>query len=339
MRDTMIGLDIAKRKMFFVVQDGNGRTLSRRSCRSEELLRILQSYDRCEIGIEACGGSSFWARRLRKLGFTVRLLSAVKVAKLRTRQKNDYNDCEAIIELMRKVNTKFIGINEIWQQDIQTLHRIRSSCVERRVELINQIHGFALEYGVVLPESMPKFRKELLLQLENAENELSQHARVRLHKLYREICALEKEEADIQSELEEIADSNEDCQRLRKVPGVGVLTATAFLAAIGDPRNFKNGREASAWLGLVPRQFTTGGKPKLGRISKRGDSYVRQLLVHGGRSVLIAKERIKRQGQFYERITRIERERGFMKAAIAVANRNARVMLAILKNQTEYQMA
>ena len=337
MKSTVIGLDIAKRKMFFVAQDGFGRTIFRKSCRSEDLLKHFAVLEPCTVGIEACGGSSFWARKLRGMGFEVKLVNPLKVSKIRMSQKNDYNDCEAIIELLGKVNTRFIGINEIWQQDIQTLHRIRSSCVVRRTELINQAHGFALEYGVVLPTR--QFKQRLLEEIESAENGLSEIVRSELKDLHEEIMALEKKEGQIEKQLKSIAEKSKDCQRLLGVPGVGVLTATAFLAAIGDAGNFKNGRQASAWLGLVPRQYTTGGNIKLGRITKRGDSYVRQLLVHGGRSVLVAKERIIRSGPFYDRITRIEKERGFMKAALAVANRNARVMLAILKNQTEYGAA
>ncbi len=141
----------------------------------------------------------------------------------------------------------------------------------------------------------------------------------------------------IESRIEEIAKINEFCRRLLKVPGVGSITATAFLAAIGDPRSFKNGREVSAWLGLVPKQYTTGGNIRLGRITKRGDSYVRQLMVHGGRSLMVANSRRPRVGAFYEKIIRLERERGYMKAAVAIASRNARVMWSLLASGEEYQ--
>lgn len=336
MKNTMIGIDIAKRKMYLVGQDETGKTLFKKSCQSKDLINFMNNQDRCLVGIEACGGSSYWARKLKSLGFEVRLVNPLRVSKMRIRQKNDYNDCESIIELLRRVDTKFIGVNETWQQDIQTLHRIRTSRVRRRVELTNQIHGFALEYGIFLPEGVSKFKAELLKELENGENELTEIARKELLSLYEEILLLRKKEYEIELKLREISSKNQDCQKLLKVPGVGVMTATAFLAAVGDPTNFKNGREVSAWLGLVPRQNTTGGKVRLGRISKRGDSYVRQLLVHGGRALMVAQKRLQNKGALFDKIARIELERGNMKAAVAIANRNARVMFAMLKNQVEY---
>lgn len=339
MEATIIGLDTAKRKMYLVACDKTGRTIFRHSCKSDDLLKYLSKQKPCLLVMEACGGSSYWARKIRDLGFEVKMVCASKVAKIRMNQKNDYNDCVAIVHLASRSDTKFISANESWQQDIQSLHRIRTSLVRRRVELVNQVHGLSLEYGVALPEGESAFRKKLIEELESGENEFSDLIRAELFKLYEEIKSVKVREKEIEKKLDQIAAQSADCQRLLKVPGVGPLTATAFLAAVGDPRNFKNGRQVSAWLGLVPKQYTTGGNIRLGRISKRGDSYVRQLLVHGGRAVLIAQGKRTSLDMLGVRLSRIKQERGFMKAAIAVANRNARVMWALLMNQTEYQMA
>lgn len=337
MKVTMIGLDIAKRKMYLVGADDKGGILYRKSMRADELAEFLVTQDVCTVVLEACGGSSYWARKIKAMGFTVKLVNPFKVSRVRTKQKNDYNDCAAIIEVAQRRDTKFIGANELWQQDLQSLHRIRSRVVRARVDVTNQIHGLCLEYGIALAEGKAAFAKELNEALEDAENELSPLMRRQIILLRDQIIELEGQQKVLEEELEAIAHENENCQRLMSVPGVGLLSATAFVAAVGDPSAFKNGREVSAWLGLVPKQFTTGGNAKLGGITKKGDKYLRQLLVHGGRSVIVSMKRRQGSDPLTKKILRLTQEQGFKLASVALANRNARVMLAILKNKTEYR--
>jgi transposase len=230
---------------------------------------------------------------------------------------------------------RFVPAKSIEQQDIQSLHRIRSQAVARRTAQANQIRGLLMEYGLIIPQGISYVRKSIPLLLEDGDNELTFMFRELLADLYNEMVHLDKRIKNLENKLDTICAQNEDCQRLLTIPGIGLLSATAMIAAIGNINAFNNGRELAAWLGLVPRQHSTGGKPTLLGISKRGDTYLRSLLIHGGRAVVrVADKHSDKRNQW---VTRIDARRGKNISAVAVANKNARVAWALLSKKTTYQ--
>ncbi len=222
--------------------------------------------------------------------------------------KNDAVDAEAICEAVQRPTMRFVPEKSIEQQDVQSVHRIRSQLVARRTAQSNQIRGLVMECGIIIPKGISYVRKQLPLLLEDAENGLSDLFRELLNKLYRELVRLDERVDALEKKLQGISAQNEDCQRLLTIPGIGLLSATAMVAAIGDIGAFKNGRELAAWLGLVPKQHSTGGKTTLLGISKRGDSYLRTLLIHGGRTVVRVAHKYKdRRNQW---VSEVEQRRG-----------------------------
>jgi transposase len=251
--------------------------------------------------------------------------------------KNDAIDAEAICEAVQRPNMRFVPSKSIAQQDIQSIHRIRSLLVSRRTAQANQIRGLLMEYGIVIPKGINQVRKAIPILLEDAENKLTPLFREQLSELYDEMIHLDQRVETMLKKLNVICSQNEDCQRLLTIPGIGLLTATALIAAIGDISVFKNGRELAAWLGLVPRQHSTGGKPTLLGISKRGDAYLRTLLIHGGRAVVrISHLYQDKRNQWVEEL---KKRRGDNVTAVAVANKNARIVWALLTHQSEFAVA
>jgi len=250
--------------------------------------------------------------------------------------KNDAADAEAICEAVQRPTMRFVPGKSIEQQDLQSIHRIRSQLVARRTAQANQVRGLLMEYGVVIPKGISYVGKSVPLLLEDAENALSSLFRELLNELYEELVHLDERIRVLEQKLLILCAQNKDCQRLLTIPGIGLLTATALIAAIGDVSVFKNGRELAAWLGLVPRQHSTGGKQTLMGISKRGDSYLRTLLIHGGRSVT----RVAHQHQDSRNrwISDIKQRRGENISNVAVANKNARIVWALLTRKENYQV-
>ncbi|WP_274378324.1 IS110 family transposase [Neptunomonas antarctica] len=251
--------------------------------------------------------------------------------------KSDAADAEAICEAAQRPTMRFVPAKSIQQQDIQSVHRIRSQAVARRTALANQIRGLLTEYGVIMPQGISYIRKHIPMILEDAENDLTALFRELLSELYDEMVHLDQRVDMLEQKLVVISVQNPDCQRLLTIPGIGLLTATALVAAIGDISVFKNGRELAAWLGLVPRQHSTGGMPTLLGISKRGDTYLRTLLIHGGRTVVrVAHKYEDRRNQW---IKELDQRRGKNISAVAVANKNARIAWAVLSKKESYQAA
>lgn len=251
--------------------------------------------------------------------------------------KSDAADAEAICEAVQRPNMRFVAEKSIEQQDIQSIHRMRSQVVARRTAQGNQIRGLLMEYGIVVPKGIGHVRKQLPWILEDAENGLSDLFRELLNELYEELVHLDERVVTLEKKLQRLSEQSEDCQRLLTIPGIGLLSATAMVAAIGDIKAFKNGRELAAWLGLVPRQHSTGGTTTLLGISKRGDTYLRTLLIHGGRTVVrVANKYQDRRNRW---INEIEQRRGKNISAVAVANKNARVVWALLTHKTTFRVA
>jgi len=301
----------------------------------KQLKTFIAQLPPCLIGIEACGGAHYWKRFFERCGHQTKMMAPQFVKPYVKSNKNDALDAEAICEAVQRPNMRFVPGKSIEQQDLQSLHRIRSQWVARRTAQGNQIRGLLQEYGIILPKGLNHVRKGIPDILADGENELSPLFRGMLNELYRELVHLDERIEAIKNQLESLAQQNKDCQRLLGIPGIGLLSATALIAAVGDVSVFANGRELAAWLGLVPRQHSTGGKNTLLGISKRGDSYLRSLLIHGGRSVVRTANKHEDRRSLW--VSELTERRGKNCAAVAVANKNARTAWAILTHETEYK--
>ena len=269
-----------------------------------------------------------WARKLHELGHQVKLIPAQHVVAFRRGPKNDRNDAEAITEAAGRPRMRTAPVKTLEQQDIQAIHRVRARLIHNRTALVNEVRGLLMEYGIVRPKGLASFRSWLRSDLLTAIEALSPMAQETFRALRDEFQALEGRIAAIELRINELFKTHPVCRRLATVPGVGPLVATALVGSVADPQRFKNGRQFAAFLGLVPRQHSTGGKPKLLGITKAGDTYLRTLLVHGARSVIFhAGKKEDRRSRWVKQL--IER-RGIQKANVALANKNARVLWRIL---------
>lgn len=337
MNITTLGIDLAKNVFQLHGVDAKGKTLIRKKLIRAKLLEFVLHLPPCLIGMEACASAHYWARKFQQAGHEVKLMSPQFVKPYVKSNKNDRNDAEAICEAVVRPNMRFVAIKHIEQQDIQAIHRIRSGLVQRRTALANQIRGLLGEYGIVVPQGITQLRKQLPLILEDAENELTELARELFADLYEQLKEMNQQVNRYDYKLEKLSSQSELCRRLTQMPGVGALSATAMLAAVGDAKVFKNGRQMAAWLGLVPRQYSSGGKSLLLGISKRGDRYVRTLLIHGARSVLWRLN--KEDSPQNKWLSALVERRGNNKACVALANRNARVIWALMAKGSCYQPA
>jgi transposase len=332
----VLGIDLAKQSFHLHGVDAAGQTVLNKQINRKQLSAFVAQLPPCLIGMEACGGAHHWTRVLKNFDHTVRMMAPQFVKPYVKSNKNDAVDAEAICEAVQRPSMRFVPEKSIEQQDLQSLHRIRSQLVARRTAQSNQIRGLLMEYGIVMPRGISHVRMQLPLVLEAADNGLSDLFREVLNELYQELVHLDKRLEAMEGKLLAISAQNEDCQRLLSIPGIGLLTATALVAAIGDISAFKSGRELAAWLGLVPRQHSTGGKSTLMGISKRGDSYLRTLLIHGGRTVVrVAHKYTDRKNRW---ISELDQRRGKNISAVAVANKNARIAWALLTKKTTYQV-
>lgn len=271
------------------------------------------------------------------MGHTVKLIAPQFVKPYVKTNKNDAADAEAIAEAVSRPNMRFVPVKQTGHQDIQSVHRIRQRLVRNKTALGNEIRSFLHEYGIVVPQSFNQLKKKLPLILEDACNELTPTIRELIHDLWEEFKDLEERIATYDLRIKQIYETNTECQRIGKIEGIGPVTATAVIASVTNPHLFKNGRELSAWLGLVPRQHSSGGKSVLSGISKRGDCYLRSLLIHGSRSVL--KKASSKTDSRSRWVTKIRENRGFNKACVALANKNARIIWALLAHKEEYKKA
>lgn len=287
--------------------------------------------------MESCGGAHYWARELEKFGHKIKMMAPQFVAPYRKGSKNDQNDAQAICEAAGRPNMRFIPVKNEQQQAVLALHRVRSLLVGERTAQVNQIRGLLLEFGVAMPQGRDKVRAQLPWLLEDAENGLPLLLRELLFSQYQRLCELDKQILESDRKIDTIAKQDEKALRLMKLEGIGPITATAMIASVGDIREFQNGRQFAAWLGLVPRQWSSGGKNRLGRITKRGDVYLRTLLVHGARAVIRFAENKEDRKSLW--IKDVKARRGFNKAAVALAAKHARIVWSMLINNTEYRVA
>ena len=334
---TTIGLDLAKNVFHVVCCDARGKVVRKRMLKRRQVLAFFGNLERCLVGMEACAGSHHWCRELEALGFEVKLIAAGYVKAYVRGNKNDYNDALAIAEAVVRPEMRFVAVKSPEQQDIQALHRVRRGCLDARTALCNQMRGLAGEYGLVAPKGIATLRRRIPEWLEDGDNGLSALFRRLLFEGIERLQELDSHIAFYTREVARLSEHNEACQRLQTLPGFGPIVASAFHGQIGHGEAFRRGRDASASLGLVPRQHSSGGKDTLLGISKRGDRYVRSLLVHGARAVVSRAEHKDDRLSLW--VNHIRVKRGYNKAVVALANKMARMGWAVLANKTVYRAA
>ena len=284
--------------------------------------------------MEACGGAHHWARVLQARGYTVRLIPPQFVTPYVKSNKSDANDAEAICEAMSRPHMRFVSVKAVEQQDIQATHRIRSELMKQRTAKAQQILGLLCEYGLVVPTRLTTLRKAIPGWLEDAENGLTSRFRALLHGLWQDLLRLDDRVSELDNEIKAIAKADPVAQRLQQLRGVGPLAATALLASVGDGKQFKKGRQMAAALGLTPRQHSSGEKNRLLGISKRGDPYLRSILIHGARAVVSnAKHKDDRLSEW---VTQIAQRRHTNVAAVALANKTVRIAWSMMRNESDY---
>ena len=328
---TVIGLDIAKRvfQLHWVDME-TGELMNLRLTRAK-LLEHFGNRAPCLVGMEACGGSQHWARRLQSLGHEVRLLPAKMVRPFVSGNKNDARDAQAIWTAVQQPGVKTVAVKSEEQQGILALHRMRQQLVKFRTAQINGLRGLLTEYGEVMPRGRAGMRRDMAAALERVSERLPAMVIETLREQWARVTELDAEVETIERRIAVWHRQNVASRRIAAIPGVGVLTATAAVATMGDPATFRSGREFAAWLGLVPRHTGTGGRVRMLGISKRGDTYLRTLLIHGARSVL-ANAKAPSAWQL-----QLKKRRPANVVAVALANKTARMIWAVLAHDREYE--
>ena len=334
MKITTIGIDLAKNVFQIHGADEHGNPLIQKKLRRNQVLKFFVQLEPCLIGMEACGGAHYWARQLQAQGHTVKLMAPQFVKPYVKANKTDAADAEAICEAVTRPSMRFVPIKNGDQQAILSLHRARQGFVKARTAQANQIRGLLSEYGIILPQGISHVAKRIPEIVEDGEWDLPGVFRQLLVRLRVHLVELDRQVQELEKQINIWHRSNEDSLRLEKIPGFGPLTASALVASLGDAKSFKNGRELAAWLGLVPRQHSSGGKPLLLGISKRGDAYLRTLMIHGARSVIRVAEGKDTPTDSWS--TKMMKRRHKNVAAVARANKNARVAWALLAHGREY---
>lgn len=331
-----IGIDLAKNVFAVHGVNENGRAeLVKPKVARDQLLPLIANLPPCLIGMEACSGAHHWARQFRQYGHTVRLIAPKFVTPYRMsgkRGKNDAADAAAICEAVTRPNMRFVPIKDEHQQAILTLHRTRQGFVEERTALYNRLRGLIAEFGIVLPQKIERLRIEIGAHLED----LPGWANRCVGDLLAHADRLDERIVEYDRAIAQVAREDERSKRLMQLPGIGPTTASALLASIGIGHDFTNGRQLAAWIGLVPGQYSSGGKARLGRITKAGDGYLRSLLVLGARAVLNSLG--DKQDRFSRWARGLVERRGYWRAAVAIAAKNARMAWAVLKYGEDFRL-
>jgi transposase len=330
-----VGIDLGKTVFHLVALGAAGKVLVRKKFSQRQLLTYTANMPTSLIGLEACSGAHFLGRELRKQGHDARLIAAQFVKPFVKSNKNDFVDAEAIAEAVERKNMRFVPIKTDDQLDLQAIHRVRDRMIARRTAVINQLRAFLLERGMTFAKTPAKLRIEMPGILENADNDLTPLMRSLIDTLWTEWKAVEQQIEGLSDELQKIADSDPGCTRIQQIPGIGPVVATAIVAAIGNGAAFRKGREFSAWLGIVPKQHSTGGKARLLGISKRGNTYLRKILIHGARAAVL---RIKRDrvpiGAWMDGLEARAHRNVLI---VAMANKLARTAWAVLSSGEDYR--
>ena len=334
MKIVTLGIDLAKTVFAIHGVDERGKVVLKKQLRREQMAAFFANLPHCLIGMEACGSAHYWARKLQEYGHTVRLIAPQFVKPYVKSNKNDAADAEAICEAVGRPNMRFVPIKNCDQQAILSIHRARQGFVKARTAQGNQIRGLLSEYGITIPQGISYISKRIPEILEDAENGLPGIFRQLIDQLARHLKELDRQVEVLESQIQAWHQESEASKKLAQVPGIGPITASALVATIGDAKNFENGRQIAAWLGLVPRQHSSGGKPTLLGMSKRGDTYLRTLLIHGARSVIWHAQRKPGTGDW---LTNLVARRNKNIAAVALANKNARIVWALLAHDREFR--
>ena len=335
MKITTVGIDLAKNVFQVHGVDERGKAALRKQLKRTEMAKFFANLPPCRIGLEACGSAHFWARKLEAFGHTVKLMAPQFVKPYVKTNKNDARDAEAICEAVSRSNMRFVPVKTLESQAVLALHRARQGFVKARTAQANQIRGLLAEFGIVIPLGMAYLAKRLPEILEDGENGLPGLMRQLMDRLGQHLKELDRQVAELEQQIKTWHRQNEASRRLEAIPGIGPITATALQASIGDAKSFKNGRQLAAWLGLVPRQHSSGGKDLLLGISKRGDTYLRTLLIHGARAVVAQFERKADQSDGW--LKRLLARRNKNVATVALANKNARIVWALLAHNRTFR--
>lgn len=307
----------------------------KKQLKREQMAPFFAKLSPCLIGVEACGSAHFWASKLQALGHTVKLMAPQFVKPYVKTNKNDAADAEAICEAVSRPSMRFVPIKNGEQRAVLALHRARQGFVKARTAQANQIRGLLAEHGIIIPQGIAHISKRLPEILEDAENGLPGTFRQLIDRLGEHLKELDRQVQELEGQIQAWHRENAASRKLAQIPGIGPITASALVASIGDAKNFENGRQLAAWLGLVPRQNSSGGKQTLLGISKRGDTYLRTLLIHGARAVIrVAERKATHAGSW---LARVMGRRNQNVAAVALANKNARIVWALLAHDREYE--
>lgn len=330
----VVGIDLGKNVFHLVCMDKDGGVVKRRRCTRPQLFAFFRALPPALVGMEACSSAHFIGRSLSEIGHDARLMPAQYVKPYAGPQKNDFADAEAIAEAVQRPRMRFVPIKTREQLELQAMHRVRDRLVARRTSVSNQIRGLLVEHGIVMRKGRGGFRGFVPEMLADENGPLSPAMRCLMSGLWEEWCATDAAVEDLSRQLERLAREDDGCRRLMSVPGVGPLVATAMVAAVADGSAFGRGRDFAAWLGLVPRQMSTGGRTRLGPITKRGNSYLRRLFIHGARSFRLNGNRDAHTvGAWLEALDRRTHKNV---ATVALANKLARIAWSVLSKGGDY---
>lgn len=334
MKVTTLGIDLAKNVFQLHGVNEFGKPVIKKQLKREQMAAFFVNLPPCLIGMEACGSAHHWARKLQGFGHTVKLMAPQFVKPYVKTNKNDAADAEAICEAVTRPNMRFVPIKNVEQQSVLALHTVRQGFVKARTAQANQIRGLLSEFGLIIPQGIGHIAKRVPQLIEDASNELPGAFRLLIQRLLDHLKELDDQVKELESQIVKWHHSSELSSKLAGVPGIGPITASALVATIGDAKNFDNGRQVAAWLGLVPRQHSSGGKQNLLGISKRGDIYLRTLLIHGARSVIHWETRKPDSCSW---VSGVLKRRNKNVAAVALANKNARIVWALLAHDREFR--
>ncbi len=337
-----LGIDLSKHYFQCHAVDKAGNCLFMKTLTKKKLLEYVSNLSKCTIVTEACGGAHYFARKFRELGHEAKMIAPVYVKPFVKSNKNDAADAEAIVEADSRPNMRYVGIKEVWQQDLQCIHRVRERLIKGKTALTNEIRGFLLEYGISFAKGDSALVKALREVLSNENESVTPMTKLLMQDLFSEFIELQGRISTYDEKLKKIARKDDSFKRLNPIRGLGLISITALIIALADPKVFKNGRHFSAWLGLVPKHSGTGGKNRNLGISKRGDRYFRSLLIHGARAVVWAvRKKVASQkplDPLEKWIYGLYQKKGTNKTAVALANKNARMAWAIMAHGKQYDV-
>jgi transposase len=331
---TVLGIDLAKNTLQLIGIDKHHKEVLKKRVSPDGLIKFATQLQPCTILMEACGTSNHWGRTLSKLGHEVKLISPQHVTPYVGQHKNDYKDTQGIIEAGTRPRTQFVSIKTLEQQDLQSVNRLRERLVSQRICLSNQIRGLLLEYGIVINKGMKPLTVKLAALLSPENESISLTLKSCLSDVYDEFNTLTARIENYSKRIELLCENNEYCKLLRTIPGVGPIIASSLYAAVGNGSHFKNGRQMSASIGLIPKQYSSGDKQRLGGIIKMGNKILKSLIIHGGRSIVVSAQKKTDKRSLW--IQKLLSTKPYNVVAVAVANRIVRMAWAILQTCTPY---